>query len=216
MVYIPQSSLENLKKYSYKGIDKSVSSVDPDVLIPTLFSHIGHCFRVMFWTRIGPGSLLFGRCRWRLTQSVITKLFGTISGELTFIIIDHADRLSSCSLQLFYHALLWSNVSYAKRGCGRSPTLGVLYVCQSVFAFIPGFTHSRLSRRWAIGLFTYQSLDAIDGYVSSDFKNIFAYLMNITKEASEKDGNGWSAWRNVRSWYSYSVFDFSSSSDLLL
>ena len=37
-VYVPQISLENLKKYSYKGIGKSVSTVDQDILI--LFLHL--------------------------------------------------------------------------------------------------------------------------------------------------------------------------------
>ena len=42
--------------------------------------------------------------------------------------------------------------------------------------------------------------------------NLFIHLMSRIKETSEKDGHGWSTWRDVRSWWSYYVFDFLSLS----
>jgi hypothetical protein len=42
----------------------------------------------------------------------------------------------------------------------------IFSVCWSIFAILCiGFTHLQSSLRWAIGLFLYQSLDIIDGYI---------------------------------------------------
>ena len=40
--------------------------------------------------------------------------------------------------------------------------------------------------------------------------DLFKYLTNTIKETSEKDGHGWSAWRDFRSWWSCSVSDILS------
>ena len=85
--------------------------------------------------------------------------------ELIFDITDHIDWLSHRCLQLFHNALLRSLVSYAKTRRGRSSTLGVFNVCPSIIVIFPGLTRCRPSLRWALGLFLYQSLDAIDGYI---------------------------------------------------
>jgi len=137
MGYIPQRSLENLKKYSYKGVDKSVSVLTRDILYshPPLWPYRSLISRYVlnpFWTwfvTLWPLSVAPN------TVSHRTRFFvGPISvRELILLLIDHSDWVSHRFLQLFHDALLWSHVSYGKGGCGRSSTLAIFHVCCSIF-----------------------------------------------------------------------------------
>ena len=130
-------------------------------------AYIGHSLRAMFWIDTGPGSLPFGRCQWRPIRLVVVKLFEGGVRRVDFsIFTDHADRLNDCLFQLPHNDLLRSHVSYGKTRRGRSSTLGIFHVCPSII-IIFAWAHPLSNRhhRWAIGLFLYQSLDAIDGSV---------------------------------------------------
>ncbi|KAF8958271.1 choline ethanolaminephosphotransferase [Flammula alnicola] len=105
MGYIPQHSLENLKKYSYKGVDKSLLS--RYVLNP-------------FWT-------------WFVTLWPLSVAPNTIT--LTGL----------CIVFVNFFTLLYYDPMYLTESNGaEGPPHWVYYT-------------------WAIGLFAYQSLDAIDG-----------------------------------------------------
>ena len=49
-------------------------------------------------------------------------------------------------------------------------------------------------------------------WVHPQTSDLFIHLTSMIKETSKKDGHGWSTWRDVRSWWNYSVFDFVSLS----
>ncbi len=73
MGYIPQHALDNLKKYSYKGVDKCVIASSP--LSPMDSSPPGRSYRDMSSTRSGPGLSPFGRRGSRRTPYVVCKVF---------------------------------------------------------------------------------------------------------------------------------------------
>ena len=99
------------------------------------------------------------------TVSRSIKLLGQISRELIFDITDHTDWLRHRFFQFFHNAVLQSLVSYGKTRRRRTSTLGVFNVRRYVIVIFPGLTRRQSSLRWALGLFLYQSLDAIDGYI---------------------------------------------------
>ncbi|TFK70097.1 Choline/ethanolaminephosphotransferase [Pluteus cervinus] len=105
MGYIPQASLENLKKYSYKGLDKSLLS--KYVLNP-------------FWT-------------WFVTLWPLSIAPNTITlTGLMIVIINFATML------------YYDPVYLTEKGGAVGPPQWLFFT-------------------WAVGLFLYQSLDAIDG-----------------------------------------------------
>ncbi|KIM38244.1 hypothetical protein M413DRAFT_447989 [Hebeloma cylindrosporum] len=105
MGYIPQHSLENLKKYSYKGVDKSLLS--RYVLNP-------------FWT-------------WFVTLWPLSVAPNTITlTGLTIVILN------------FFTLLYYDPMYLTEKNGAEAPPHWVYYT-------------------WGIGLFLYQSLDAIDG-----------------------------------------------------
>lgn len=86
--------------------------------------------------------------------------------DLFMVITDYTDWFGHRGFKSLHHDLLRSHVSYGKGGCGRSTPLGIFYVCLSNFPLILCGVHACFANfRWAIGLFLYQSLDAIDGYI---------------------------------------------------
>ncbi|KAF5384938.1 hypothetical protein D9615_000984 [Tricholomella constricta] len=105
MGYIPQQSLENLKKYSYKGVDKSI--VSRYVLNP-------------FWT-------------WFVTLWPLSVAPNTITlTGLTIVFIN------------FFTMLYYDPLYLTEKGGATGPPNWIYFT-------------------WALGLFAYQSLDAIDG-----------------------------------------------------
>ena len=79
MGYIPQHALENLKKYSYKGVDKCVIASSPPPR-PLDLSSLGRSSRDMFFSRTGRGSLICGRRGLLQTPYAPRRLFSQRSG----------------------------------------------------------------------------------------------------------------------------------------
>ena len=163
---LPLRSLETLKGTRTKALTGSCSTLDGYDDLNPHFSRIGHSFRVMFWAHTGPGSLPFGRCRWCPIWLVIVKLFGGISGGVKFlswqITLTGLIIVFSNFLTMLYYdpSILWKNKArqVLHIGCISRMSNPLL---KSLLGLNPV---NQSSPRWAIGLFLYQNLDAIDGY----------------------------------------------------
>jgi hypothetical protein len=78
--------------------------------------------------------------------------------------VDNVDRASDCTIQLGVIVILRPYVSDGKRW--REPAkLAVLYVRGRAFLHFHSVIDALHVCRWGIGLFMYQTLDAIDGSV---------------------------------------------------
>ena len=160
MGHIPQRSLENLKKYAYKGVDKWV--LLHHSMFPTYCNcYLGHWFHVMSWTHFGPGLLPYGLSLWPPTRSVQSVWYCSNSGTH----LKHLFRSLwlAWALCLLISSRYFTMTLYIWRNMKARRAHRTGYTTRKMASSRPQLLLILSEIRWAAGLFAYQSLDAIDG-----------------------------------------------------
>lgn len=161
MGYIPYRALINLKKYSYKGVDKSVISILSDRKQTLTWHLAGLSFRTMFWTHSGHGSLHYGRCQSpRIRSAVVYLLINNPNPDPQ---TDHLVRPPDSRRQFYDLVILRPPLFNRKKWSYRTTPMDLLHVGRLYPSSPRIFLKFAGTRRWAIGLFAYQSFDAVDG-----------------------------------------------------
>lgn len=163
MGYIPQDSLDNLKKYSYKGVDKWVEFRDI-----YCWNHVDNVSRSIlskhvlnpFWTwlvTLWPTSV---------APNTVCEPHTHLQKDLKKILLDHAFRTFYSLFQLPHDAILRSHIFDGEGRSDWTSSLDIFHVnWHSRLGTNATCLNLTVMSRWAAGLFLYQSFDAIDGHV---------------------------------------------------
>ena len=116
------------------------------------------------------------------------------------MLTEHTDWLDHRLFQLSHNALLRSHVSYGKTKGGRPPHwVYFMYVLplSKTFPWAQPVTQMgcRLVSVSELGCYRWV-------YYRQTSNVFFKYLTTTIKGKSEKDGHGWTPWRDFRSWWS--------------